>query len=156
MCQPQEQRTLSTANEALVGILMTIGDVNDIFVISFRSTVITVKECAGHSGLKSQSANISWGICGLKSAVQGCGRRLDQSEFRAMAEVCCPVLVSPANAKREQVFLPAPPRHHSKRYIAACKTKIKLVREIDMLMSRKQLTQVFLHSLFALIPMFTV
>ena len=32
VCQPQEQNTfVSTANEALAGTLMTIGDVNDIF-----------------------------------------------------------------------------------------------------------------------------
>ena len=32
MCQPQNKRPfISTANEALVGALMTIGDVNDIF-----------------------------------------------------------------------------------------------------------------------------
>ena len=34
MCQPQEQKTfISTANEALVGTLMTIGNVNDTFPI---------------------------------------------------------------------------------------------------------------------------
>ena len=29
---------------------------------SLNNSGITVKECAGHSGLKSQSANISWGM----------------------------------------------------------------------------------------------
>ena len=34
VCQLQKQRPfVSTVNEALVGILMTIGDINDIFVI---------------------------------------------------------------------------------------------------------------------------
>ena len=34
MCQPREQNTLvSTTNEALVGTLMTIGDINNIFPI---------------------------------------------------------------------------------------------------------------------------
>ena len=47
----------------------------------------------------SHSQQTCHGVCGLKSAVQGCGRRLDQSEFRPMAEVSFPVLVSPAKAK---------------------------------------------------------
>ena len=64
---------------------------------------ITVKEYTGHSGLKSQSANISTyhGACGLKRAFQGCGQRLDHSEFRPMAEVSFPVLVSAANTKEK-------------------------------------------------------
>ena len=36
MCQPEEQKTLSTASEALVGILMTICDFKDIFPIILR------------------------------------------------------------------------------------------------------------------------
>ena len=71
---------------------------------SLNNSGITLKECVGHSGLKSQSANISWG-CGLKSAVQGCGRRLGQSEFGPMAEFSFPVLVNPANAKEKRPLL---------------------------------------------------
>ena len=71
---------------------------------SLDNSGITVKECGRHSGLNSLSANISWG-CGLKSAVQGCGRRLDQSEFRPMAEVSSPVLVNPANAIEKRPLL---------------------------------------------------
>ena len=42
------------------------------------------------------------GACGLKSAVQGCGRQLDQSEFRLMTEVSFPILVGTANVKRRE------------------------------------------------------
>lgn len=41
----------------------------------------------------------------LKSAVQGCGRRLDQSEFRPIAEVSFPVFVGPVNANEEGPLL---------------------------------------------------
>ena len=45
------------------------------------------------------------GAYGLKSAVQGCGRWLDQSEYRAMAEVSLPVLGRPVNAKEKRSLL---------------------------------------------------
>ena len=43
-----------------------------------------------------------FGACALKSAVQDCGRWLDQTDFRPMAELSFPVLVSPANAKGKE------------------------------------------------------
>ena len=46
-----------------------------------------------------------FGACVLKSAVQGCGRRLDHSEFQPMAEVSFPELVSPGNAKEKRALL---------------------------------------------------
>ena len=45
-----------------------------------------MKECARHSGLKSRSANNA-GSMRFGTAVQDRGRRLDQREFRPMAEV---------------------------------------------------------------------
>ena len=53
----------------------------------------------------SHSQQTYHGACSLKSAVRGCGRRLDQSEFRPMAEVSSPVLVNPANAKENRALL---------------------------------------------------
>ena len=50
----------------------------------------------------SQSQQTYHGACGLKNAAQGCGRLLDQSEFRPMTELSSPVLVSPANAKQKK------------------------------------------------------
>ena len=61
---------------------------------------ITAKEYVEHSGLKSQSANISWGMRCDECLPRLCRRRLDRSEFRPMAEVSSPVL-SMANAKRK-------------------------------------------------------
>ena len=54
---------------------------------SLKNSGITVKECAGHTASSSHSQQTHHGACGLKSAVRGCGRRLDQSEFRPMAGV---------------------------------------------------------------------
>ena len=56
----------------------------------------------------------STGKCCLKSAVQGCERRLDQSEFRCTAEVSFPILISPANAKRKETFASRERRKMSK------------------------------------------
>ena len=40
ICQPQEQRSfVLTANEALVGTLMTIGDVNNVFPILIKKII---------------------------------------------------------------------------------------------------------------------
>ena len=46
-----------------------------------------------------------FGACVLKSVVQGCGRRLDHSEFQPMAEVSFPELVIPVNAKEKRGLL---------------------------------------------------
>ena len=46
-----------------------------------------------------------FGACVLKSAVQGCVRRLDNSEFQPMAEVSFPELVNPVNAKEKRALL---------------------------------------------------
>ena len=48
---------------------------------------------------------IHFGACVLKSAVQGCGRRLDHSEFQPMAEVSFPELVRPVDAKERRALL---------------------------------------------------
>ena len=70
---------------------------------SLNNSGITVKQCARRSGVSSgvtsQSANMS---CGLESAVQACGRRLDQSEFCTMAEVSFPVLRQPSERKTKR------------------------------------------------------
>ena len=58
---------------------------------SLNNSGITVKECAGHTACSSHSQQTYRGACGLKSAVQGRGRRFDQSESRPMAEVSFPV-----------------------------------------------------------------
>ena len=58
---------------------------------SLNNSGITVKECAGHTAGSSHSQQTYHGACGLKSAVQGRGRRFDQSESRPMAEVSFPV-----------------------------------------------------------------
>ena len=50
----------------------------------------------------SHSQQTCHGACGLTSAVEGSGRRLDQSEFPPMPEVTFRVPVSPANAKRKE------------------------------------------------------
>ena len=68
------------------------------FVGSLYNSGFTVK---GMHGVKSLSANISCRMQFEDCGVRGCGRRLDQSEYRAMAEVSFPVLVSPANAREK-------------------------------------------------------
>ena len=50
----------------------------------------------------SHSQQTYHGACGFKSAVQGCGQRMDQGEFRPMEEISFAVLVSPPNAKRKE------------------------------------------------------
>ena len=65
---------------------------------SLNDSGINIKECVGHSGLESQSANISWRMR-FEECRTKLWRRLDQSDFRPMAEVSFPVLVSRANAK---------------------------------------------------------
>ena len=55
-------------------------------VALLNNSGITVKECAGHIWRKQQSANISWGMRFEGCRQKGCGWRLDQSEFRSMAE----------------------------------------------------------------------
>ena len=70
---------------------------------SLNKSGITVKECSGHSGLKLQYSQQTYhGACGLKSSVQGCVLWLDQSEFRCIAEVSLPVLISLENTKRKE------------------------------------------------------
>ena len=72
----------------------------------YNSGGINVKECAGYSKLKFLYSQQTYHrACGLKSTISGCGRRLDQSEFRPMAEVSFPVFVSPANAKEKRALL---------------------------------------------------
>ena len=81
---------------------------------------VPTKECAGHSGLKSKSANVSWGMQHavsrrLKSAVHcsthglaseqalrgsGAARRLPTATV--LVEGSFPVLVGLANAKRKE------------------------------------------------------
>lgn len=56
-------------------------------------------------GTQQTQGTVSKHIMGhtvFKSAVQGSGQQLDQSEFLPMAEVFFPVLVSPANARRKE------------------------------------------------------
>ena len=53
---------------------------------SLNDSGITVKECARYSGLKSLSAN-NTGSMRFETAVHDHGRRLNQREFRPMAEV---------------------------------------------------------------------
>ena len=49
---------------------------------SLYNNGIAAKECVGHSGLKSKLALETYhGARGLKTGVQGCERRLDQSKF---------------------------------------------------------------------------
>ena len=62
-------------------------------VRSLNNNGIKVRSARDKAG-SSQSANISRGM-----RFEECRPRLDQSEFRPMADVCFPVLVSPANAK---------------------------------------------------------
>ena len=64
--------------------------------------------CAGlHDALPGSShiQQTYHGACSLKSAVQGCGWWLDQSEFRTMAEAYFRVLFNPANAKKKTRYL---------------------------------------------------
>ena len=60
---------------------------------------------ARDTGGSSQSQQTYHGACGLKSAVQGCGQRLDQGEFRPTVEVSFPVLISTANANEKRSLL---------------------------------------------------
>ena len=51
---------------------------------SINNSGITIKECGGTLGHSQQTYH---GARGLKSVIQGCGWRFDQSEFRPMPEV---------------------------------------------------------------------
>ena len=77
------------------------------FVGSLYNCRFTVKECKGpvHVAGSSHSQQTYHGACSLKSAVQGRGRRLDQSEYRPMAEVSSPVCVISANTKEKGPLL---------------------------------------------------
>ena len=71
---------------------------------SLNNSGITVRNAQDTVG-SSHNQQTYHGVVCLKSAVQGCGRRLDQSKFRPMAEVSVPVLVNPAKAKERRPLL---------------------------------------------------
>ena len=59
-------------------LLLNVGSIND--------NGINVKKCARHNGLKLKSTKKARSMC-LNRAVQDCGRRLNQSHLRSMAEI---------------------------------------------------------------------